>query len=317
MENIIQDDAVMSTNDDAAACKRYAVDVGYWVDNYLQHFVKPTDRKAPEINRGYFARVYGLKYLLDQLIKITNNQCQVVNFGAGFDTLFWRLKEENVQVKNYIEIDLAPVTARKCSLIRMRKPLLNVLATEDDDVKFSNCDLHVGRYHLVGADLRSITELERKLLNDGLLDTTVPTIFLAECVLVYMSIEQSSALLKWISKNFQTVVFLNYEQVNMGDKFGQVMIQNLQKRCCELPGVKACQTLEAQKDRFLTEGWEGAKTWSMMEVYDSLPSQEIRRIESLEFLDEKELLLQLLQHYCITLAYKGDKELLFCDVGFA
>ena len=31
---------------------RFAVQLGYWQDNYIQHFVKTADRKAPEINRG-------------------------------------------------------------------------------------------------------------------------------------------------------------------------------------------------------------------------------------------------------------------------
>jgi hypothetical protein len=31
---------------------RFAVQQGYWQDNYIQHFVKVAERKAPEINRG-------------------------------------------------------------------------------------------------------------------------------------------------------------------------------------------------------------------------------------------------------------------------
>jgi hypothetical protein len=31
---------------------RFAVQLGYWQDNYIQHFVKTAERKAPEINRG-------------------------------------------------------------------------------------------------------------------------------------------------------------------------------------------------------------------------------------------------------------------------
>lgn len=35
-------------------------------------------------------------------------------------------------------------------------------------------------------------------------------------------------------------------QVNMRDRFGQVMIENLQRRQCTLAGVEACQTLDSQ-----------------------------------------------------------------------
>lgn len=78
-----QDEAVISTNDDATACKRFvnsfwlcicvgvwkyyvhngchcwcrfAVQQGYWKDDYVQCFVKLSERKAPEINRGKYKR---------------------------------------------------------------------------------------------------------------------------------------------------------------------------------------------------------------------------------------------------------------------
>lgn len=44
----------------------------------------------------------------------------------------------------------------------------------------------------------------------------------------------------------------------------------------------------------------------MMQIYTSIPIAERQRIESIEFLDEQELLVQLLQHYAIAVAWKGD-----------
>ena len=41
----------------------------------------------------------------------------------------------------------------------------------------------------------------------------------------------------------------------------------------------------------------------MNEVYDYLPKEEIARVERLEFLDERELVKQLFEHYCITFAW--------------
>lgn len=46
-------------------------------------------------------------------------------------------------------------------------------------------------------------------------------------------------------------------------------------------------------------------------MYESIPIQERQRIEKIEMLDEGELLVQLFQHYAITVAWKGD---LFQDV---
>ena len=37
------------------------------------------------------------------------------------------------------------------------------------------------------------------------------------------------------------VVLLNHEQLNMNDRFGQVMMENLSQRGCGLPGVSSCK----------------------------------------------------------------------------
>ena len=50
-------------------------------------------------------------------------------------------------------------------------------------------------------------------------------------------------------------------------------------------------------------GWNGAQCWSMNEIYDYLPKDEILRVEKIEFLDERELVKQLFEHYCISFAW--------------
>lgn len=312
---MLQDDAVMGTNDDASICKRFAVQMGYWKDKYLQYFMRSPERKAPEISRGYFARVAGMKAILDQAVKLFAD-CQIVNLGAGFDTLYWRLEDEGIHVRSFTEVDLPGVTSKKCHAIRSRKPLLEQLAANDNEVKFSTNDLHAGNYHLVGVDMRQLSNLQRKLLQESGLNPSIPTIVLSECVLVYVDLAASAALLRWFAEAFQIAVFINYEQVNMKDKFGQVMIENLKKRGCDLAGVSVCTNLQAQEHRFTDLGWETSKAWDMNEVYHSLPREEITRIERLEFLDETELLEQLLQHYCITVATKGIKEEELKALGF-
>jgi hypothetical protein len=46
-------------------------------------------------------------------------------------------------------------------------------------------------YHMVGADLRDVKELEAMLIANGV-DFSLPTLFLSECVLVYMKPEDSA-----------------------------------------------------------------------------------------------------------------------------
>ena len=52
-------------------------------------------RKAPEIHLGYFTRIRGIWALIDQVAALClQSDCnyQIVNLGAGYDTLYWRLK---------------------------------------------------------------------------------------------------------------------------------------------------------------------------------------------------------------------------------
>jgi|SRR6218665_2548024 len=77
---------------------------------------------------------------------------------------------------------------------------------------FTRSDVHSSVYHLIGVDLRKVDELLRKLDECGI-DRARPTAFIAECVLVYMPSEASSALVAAIATNFQTALFINYEQV--------------------------------------------------------------------------------------------------------
>ncbi|CAN7996726.1 unnamed protein product [Ixodes hexagonus] len=299
------EDPVIQTNLDAAVSKRDAVTKGYWTDPYIQHFVKAAERKAPEISRGYYARVHGVKALLDKFLKVVGPECQIVNLGAGFDTLFWRLMDDKAQFKSLVEVDLPAVTTRKVYYIRLRKPLLKGIVTEDDDVKVNSSDLHAGQYHLVGCDLRELDVFEAKVVHESGLDVSLPTMFIAECVLVYMSCDESSALLSWITRNFSHAVLVTYDPVNMGDKFADVMVENLKRRNCLLAGLQACTTLKTQEERIRSTGWEACTAWNMSQVYHSIPAPELHRVEKLEMLDEQELLEQLLTHYCLCVAYKG------------
>ena len=141
------DDAVQSTNDDATLCKLSAVSMGYWSDPFLPHMAKPSsrDRRAPEIHLGYYARVAGVRLLVDKFFEACDTAVQVINLGAGFDTTFWRLLEEGRPVKNFVEIDFAGVSARKCHLIKRHKELMGLVAGEEADIRLSKTDLHSTR----------------------------------------------------------------------------------------------------------------------------------------------------------------------------
>jgi len=65
------DDAVRATNDDASQCKRFAAEKGYWHDPYISLMTtKGRAKHAPEINRGYYARVTAMRLLLQRFLKV-------------------------------------------------------------------------------------------------------------------------------------------------------------------------------------------------------------------------------------------------------
>lgn len=62
--------------------------------------------------------------------------------------------------------------------------------------------------------------LEPRLLEANVLlslPSRLPTLLITECVLVYMSPEQSANLIKWAASSFGTAMFVNYEQVRTGE----------------------------------------------------------------------------------------------------
>ncbi|XP_068610775.1 leucine carboxyl methyltransferase 1 [Brachionichthys hirsutus] len=312
------DEAVRATCDDATTCKRFATSKGYWKDPYIQYFARSVgERKAPEINRGYYARVQGVNHLLDAFIRKTECNCQVINMGAGLDTTFWRLKDENLMPQKYFEVDFPTVVARKIHYIKTKPPLSKALIEthSTDSLILDAQSLDSDHYCIIGADLRDISNLYEKLKKFQL-NPELPTVLLSECVLVYMTPAQSFSLVRWAAETFHTAMFVSYEQVNMSDRFGQVMIENLQRRQCSLVGVEACQSLDSQRERFLKTGWEHSDALDMMTVYSMLPQDDVARIERLEFLDEKELLQQLLQHYSICWAIKDKLSLGLSQLAF-
>lgn len=65
------DDAIILTNDEATLSKKHAVSLGYWNDPYITLLCRQSSKKTPEISRGYFGRIYAVKSLVGNFIKVT------------------------------------------------------------------------------------------------------------------------------------------------------------------------------------------------------------------------------------------------------
>ena len=336
------DEAIQLTNNDACNFKAYAVNKGYWNDPYISYFSTTpkqqlSEHKPPEMSLGYFSRVNAMRSIISKFLDKYSTNCQIINLGAGYDTLFFNLLDKNQLPFRYVEVDFPRIVMSKIRFMKSKKTLLDKLrlqvnetsdqtqtaaAGETDSAGFkipsllpaasaslpldlhSSTELHLRNYHLISADLRNISEFDNKLSVCDI-DSNMPTLVLAECVLVYMTTEHSNQLLKHLTSRFRTCSFVNYEQVNLNDKFGEIMLGNMQLRECKLLGTDACGSIDSQYNRFVQSGFDMnvCQVITMTDYYQNkMPQHERIRIESLEFLDEKELLIQLMDHYCICIA---------------
>lgn len=137
------------------------------------------------------------------------------------------------------------------------------------------------------------------------LDKSLPTLFLSECVLIYMAPEESARLIEWSQKDFVSSYFVLYEQVEPHDQFGQAMLANLKARGCPLLSILEYATVAKQEQRFLDLGWDSVQVWNMEKIYNGVVvknREEKSRVDSLEMMDELEEEILFHRHYCICIA---------------
>ncbi|KAJ7074525.1 S-adenosyl-L-methionine-dependent methyltransferase, partial [Mycena amicta] len=155
---------------------------------------------------------------------------QIVSFGAGSDTRFWRLAVRRRAHKykdspaTYIELDFPEITTKKAVAIRKSKDLSAFLVASYRARAHNIGKAHGGtgltssNYHLLPVDLR--------------LPPTLPTLLLFECVLVCMTPEASSAVFRWFVDYFSAAEGaalgrIVCEMFRLQNSFGRVMIENL------------------------------------------------------------------------------------------
>eukprot|EP01138_Halocafeteria_seosinensis_P003037 gb/GECG01003101.1/.p1 GENE.gb/GECG01003101.1/~~gb/GECG01003101.1/.p1 ORF type:complete len:382 (+),score=56.12 gb/GECG01003101.1/:1-1146(+) len=307
---------VEGTSDDAAVSKLSAVKLGYIDDPFLHYFVKKHKRRSPLINRGYFARMIALETIATDFVNLNRRGCQIVSLGAGQDTLFFRLAKENLCPTKFFEIDLPSVTHLKTQVLEGNTSLRQMILSDDPyqtyDEVFRKSEVpneaagdfrpRGSRYALITADLADLEDLKSKLCEEAI-DFSLPTLFISECVLVYMDPRQSTQLINWAGNAFPSGAFVTYEQIHPDDAFGHIMQQNLSSRGASLKGLHAYPTLTAQAARYTDNGWSYASVADMNDIYYKyIPQEKLKDAEQLEIFDEFEEWHLMMGHYCIAVA---------------
>lgn len=74
--------------------------------------------KSFTVLTGYFARARLYQLLIEKFLSLAGEESQVVNFGAGYDTLYWTLGTKSLRPKLLVEVDFSAVTTKKCYYVR-------------------------------------------------------------------------------------------------------------------------------------------------------------------------------------------------------
>ncbi|XP_019380889.1 PREDICTED: tRNA wybutosine-synthesizing protein 4 [Gavialis gangeticus] len=298
---------VQGTNDSSVASKCSAAARGYVQDGFLRCFVSKTRRRAPLVHRGYYVRAQAVDRCVRGFLLQSQGcpQRQILSLGAGFDSLYFRLKTAGLLSRTVVyEVDFPSVVSRKAALIRGTKDLAIVVGgaggQESGAMSFVGED-----YKLLGVDLSELSQLEKALKEAGL-DSGVPTMFLAEVVLTYMENSRSDALIRWAAQHFCQAQFVLYEQMHPEDPFGHIMQQHFSRLNSALHGLAQYPDCEAQRRRFLQQGWTECFIVDMNQFYTlCIPAEERQRVQALEPFDEYEEWHLKCSHYFILVASKG------------
>jgi len=282
--------------------------MGYYEDDVLPLLLEgiSVPPRDPIMLRGYYIRSHIMRDMVRKFLQHQESDQpaarQIVNLGAGFDTLYFYLQKHSLANDNlqYYEMDFVSNFQNKVRAMSKHGELLQRLDNPTLDAQ--NGTLHSSHYHILPCDLRDLDSFT-KLLYDNGFDARVPTLFLSECVMIYMQPEYSQAIVNWIKNTLSTAFFCLYEQIRPNDPFGKEMIFNLQRRGCALLGLHAFPDEEAQRRRFLDAGWDHAESYDLNIMYQRyVTPDERRRIERIQMLDELEEWILINQHYCISWA---------------
>lgn len=296
------DKAIQLTDDDAAISKLSCVNAGYYEDEFLHMFVKQYARRNPIINMGYYVRVSLMRRLISAFVKDRRDTRQIVILGAGSDTNgLWALRQFGVELRVF-EIDFKRSISRKASVLHRNQDRLKSVFAEggfqvgsrvgdEDDL------LGTENFKLIGCDLRDpLEQLEKRLERAGL-RREKPTLFIAECVLIYLTRSESDCVLSWIARGFPRATLGVYEQINGTDRFGRVMLENLSARGSPLLSIVDSE--DKQEARYRATGFSEVRCDKICQL-----SQLIEK-KNVEIIDELEELNLFQQHYCLTTAFSS------------
>jgi [phosphatase 2A protein]-leucine-carboxy methyltransferase len=282
------------------------------------------------------------------------NSLQVVVLGAGQDTSFFRyitgrLNNSNRETPQlpqtkvrWYEIDHETVLSEKVAAITNAPHVFDATVTANEHGWKLQSSKHNSNHeqststnasessccYMISHDLRQDpqTLLEHMSRNNDL-DRHTPTLFVMECVQMYLPEESSRSLLQALVQFCPDSCLCSYEPMLQSDPFGQVMEKHLSD--AEMAQPDSClvriRTLDQHLKRLTSSEsssssllfWQatGCDMWS---AYNNvITAEQRRRANQCEFLDEVEEWMLIMRHYCVVVASTQQCTIRkrYCEVG--
>ncbi|MCO5570010.1 hypothetical protein L7F22_023725 [Adiantum nelumboides] len=243
---LLADTAIRSTDNDAVGSRIAAIQHHYLDADRTRSFSRPVSAattRPPIINIGTYLRCRAIDSLVASFVEQGTGKKQIISLGAGSDSRYWRLHAQpatRARLRHYVELDFAELTTSKVAKVVRHQELLSAVASEEADVRISpnRASLQSASYSLLACDLRTLETSESVTQSlQGVLDPTLDTLILAECVLAYLHPASSTSLLQHLAETLERPYAICYEMCVAGDasgdaaepsKFGAVMLNNLQ-----------------------------------------------------------------------------------------
>ncbi|KAL4815644.1 leucine carboxyl methyltransferase 1 [Aspergillus spinulosporus] len=328
-----KDRVVQGTDNDASVSRLSAVELGYLEDPFARALTPMGQemRRLPIINRGTYVRTTTIDQLIASFLGLKANsdstwkakKKQIISLGAGSDTRVFRLLSLRPALDIiYHEIDFAVNNISKIKAIQGTPLLQRVLGQSQVSISDEGDELHSPAYHIHAVDLRTLaqngegdgsTERDPGRQLQDFVDTTLPTLLLSECCLIYLSPNDAAGVVRYFthtlfpaSEESETLALVLYEPIRPGDAFGRTMVANLAARGIQLQTLHQYASLGAQRLRLREHGFNGGQAAADVDFLWErwVAEEEKERVAGLEMLDEVEEWKLLAQHYCVAWGWR-------------
>lgn len=315
-ERAVSDKIVQGTDQDASVSRLSAVEIGYLSDPFARLFVPSENerrvRRYPIINRGTFVRTTAIDKLVEAFLSAdTSGKKQIISLGAGSDTRFFRLQVQPRCPPNsyiYHELDFPSNTARKINTVTSNASVSQCIPGPVD-ISSDGTTLHSPNYNIQPVDLRTLSNSKTSDQmaqpdNWTHIDVSLPTLLISECCLVYLEPRAADDVLDYFAALFppssSSLGVIVYEPFNPFDSFGEVMVSNLAARGIVLQTLQKYHSLNVQKSRLISHGFETAEAADVDFLWENwIDGKEKERVAGLEMVDEVEEWKLLARHYCV------------------